>query len=639
MKDTAGFKSYTGFIGDKIQRLGNKEKNFQVLFDFMFEQESNVMAETSRGFRIKKVTYGECKKQTISLAKIIKAKLIDTPCGATVGLYMANSLDWIKCFWAILMCGFNPLLMNAKLPPEQLERVIKDAKVKAIISDGKVFGVNTLIYSELIQSTEQRELDCWGKEVIFTSSGTTGNAKLLFYGAENFYHQISNSIDIMASCPALKRDYKGHLKLLALLPFYHIFGFVAVYIWFGFFARTFVFMKDLTPHTLLSTVKKHNVTHIYAVPMVWETVYKQAIKTIKARGDKTYAKFLKALSTVNKTELLGDIVSKVAFKEIRQNLFGDSIRLLISGGSAISKQAIEFLNAVGYVTVNGYGMTELAITSVERSSKRKERNLCSIGQPFGCVEYKISPNGELLVKSKARASKMICGDKVVVTDYDEWFNTQDMAFYKDGRYYLTGRKDDLIISSSGENINPQVVEDGINVAGIVNKCLIKGQNGAILLVEVDKWVTFENIKNIEEKVIDCLRKMSVSSEIERIIITKDKLLSENEFKLSRHNVSVRLAKGLIRGVEDAQNSTSNDQATDLEKEIIEIFKEVLGEHVEPTAKDDFFTRLNGSSLDYFQMISLVKLRYDLEIEVFEGKGYTTVEQIAKAVEQEKNKAK
>lgn len=637
MKDTAGFKSYTRFIWDKIQRLGKKEKNFQVLFDFMFEQENNIMAETSRGFRIKKVTYGECKNQTIALAKILKAKLIDTPCGATVGLYMANSLDWIKCFWAILMCGFNPLLINSKLPPEQLERVVKDAEVKAIISDGKVFDENTLIFSNLIQCTEQAQLDCWGKEVIFTSSGTTGNAKLLFYGAENFYHQISNSIDIMDSCPALKKDYKGHLKLLALLPFYHIFGFIAVYVWFGFFARTFVFMKDLTPHTLLSTVKKHKVTHIYAVPMVWETLYKQALKTIKGRGDKTYAKFLKALSIVNKTEVLGNIVSKVAFKEIRQNLFGDSVRLLISGGSAISKQTIAFLNAIGYVTVNGYGMTELAITSVERSSKRKERNLCSIGQPFGCVEYKISQKGELLVKSKARASKMICGDNVITTDYNEWFNTQDMALYKDGRYYLTGRKDDLIISSSGENINPQVIEDGVNATGVANKCLIKGQKGAILLVEVDKWVAFESIKDIKESVTECLKKLGVSSEIERIIITKDKLLAENEFKLSRHNVSVRLDKGLIKELEEGQNSKSNIQASHLEKEIIEIFKEVLGEQIEPTVQDDFFTRLNGSSLDYFQMISLVKDRYDLNMEVFEGKGYTTVEQIAKAVEQEKIK--
>ena len=75
LKDLKGFNSLNSFVFDKIKRLNSYEKTFEVLFDFMFEQEDNVFAETSRGFRISTLTYGEVKKQTINFAKKLKKQL------------------------------------------------------------------------------------------------------------------------------------------------------------------------------------------------------------------------------------------------------------------------------------------------------------------------------------------------------------------------------------------------------------------------------------------------------------------------------------------------------------------------------------------------------------------------------------
>ncbi len=627
IKDIANFNNLKHFVADKIERFKSKEKSFSVLFDFMFEQEKNVMAETTNGFRISKTTYGECKERTILLAKKLKRLLSGVGAREIVGLYMDNSLDWIQAFWAILMCGYNPLLMNLRLPDEQLEVALKDADVKAVISDGKAFSVNTILYQDILEKTETDSLDDWGDEIYFMSSGTTDNVKLCAYTPENFYYQVSNSLDIVKTCPQVKANCEGYIKLLALLPLYHVFGFIAVYIWFGFFSRTFVFLRDLNPQTILNTVKKHKVTHIFAVPMVWETIYKQAIKTIRARGDKTYNKFLKAKALISKKQKLGTLLSKIAFKEIREKIFGDSIRFLISGGSSISTDTLEFLNAVGYFTVNGYGMTEVAITSVETSKKRKERNLASIGLPFGCAQYKISDSGELLVKSKARASKIITNKKVIISDVDEWFNTSDMAYIKDGRYYLTGRKDDLIISSSGENISPQMVEDVIKFDEITEKCLVKSENGAVLILQLSGWLPANKLKKLEQKVLDCLKESKFYSEVKKIFFTRTKLVDKNEFKVSRTKIAKKLALNQLEEI-DVKKASEENKNSELEAELINIFKEVLGEDVVVGVEDDFFIQLNGSSLDYFELVSTIKDRFNLRQNAFEGMGFTTVKQFA-----------
>ncbi len=599
----------------------------------MFEQGDNVFAESSVGFKMKRITYKESKLNAILRAKKLKAMLGELEKGACVGLYMANNHRFIECFWAILACGFNPVLLNTKFSNEQIEKVLVSGSVKAVVSDSKEFSLKTLKIDEVDGFPSTADLDCWGEEVYFTSSGTSDNVKLCAYTAESFINQISNSMAIMKNCPQIESHYKGELKLLALLPFYHVFGFIAVYIWFGFFARTFVFLLDFTPQTLLKTVKKHDVTHIFAVPMVWETIYKQAIKKIKALGDKEYNKFNKALTYVNNHERLGTAVSKSAFKEVRQGLFGESIRFLISGGSAISENAMKFFNGIGYFTVNGYGMTELGITSVETSKKRRERNLCSIGAPFGSAEYKINDNGELLVKTNTRAVKIIKGNEVTVSNLNEWFNTKDIALIKGGRCYLLGRSDDVIISSSGENINPQTVEDAIKIEEIAKKSLVKSPEGAVLVLQANSWLPSEKVIKIKEEVIRQLKAVNVETEVKKIVITKTKLLAENDFKVSRAKVSKRL-QNLELELLGEDKKQDFEEVSELDAELIKLLKGVIGEGVEVSATDEFFSTLNISSLEYFEFILEVKERYNLKANAFEGNPLTTVKQISAYIMEE-----
>jgi len=631
MQGIDGMKDMDRFVQAKLDRLSAKELNYQSLFESMFEQEKNIMAERIvKGFRVEQTTYGAAKTAALALAKKLKARLSAVPSGAVVGIGMDNSLEWLEVFWALLACGYKPLLINLRLSDAQLAQAFCDSGAQAVVSDGKTYALPTVMLENLADGAEEAELGEWGTEVYFMTSGTTDRVKLCVYTAENFYHQIAASLSIFQECPQIKSGYEGCLKHLALLPFYHVFGFVAVYLWFGFFARTFVFLQDLAPATLLRTIKKCKVTHIFAVPMVWEAVAKAAKKNVRERGEKTYAKFEKALRFANKNRCIGGAVAKSAFKEVRAGLFGDSICCMISGGSAISQETLALFNGLGYYFVNGYGMTELAITSVCVAQHRDERNLGSIGHPFRGIEYKVGDDKVLYVRTKARACRIISGDKVTVTDYDEWFSTDDVAECRNGEYYLLGRMDDVIISSSGENVNPQSVEDEICIEGVANKALVKGKDGAILVLEIGSWKPVDELKRIEDEAQEILKKVNLATECKRIVLTRDKLVEANEFKVSRKHIAKRLLAGEITPI-DLDEKTAAAEWGPLEEELAVILAAALDNGIAVRPGMDIFKDLNATSLDYFAFMSEVLDRYELPQAALEENLFTTVEDVAEFV--------
>ncbi len=636
LTNIAGFRNIDEYVQNKIARYAAKEKNFETLFSFMFSERDNVMAELSDGFRIKKITYGECADKIEAISGKVEEMLSIAPKGSIIGLYMSNSIQWIQTFWAILMSGYRPLLINSRMNTETLEKTLEAYQVAAVLSDGKNFQKPTFPVSDIFQTESKGKASAkaWGEEVLFMSSGTSNNVKLCAYTGENFFYQICDSVDIIRRCPQMKKHYEGELKILALLPFYHVFGFIAVYLWFGFFSRTLVFLKELHAQTLLNTIKKHKVTHIFAVPLIWETIYKTALQKIRARDEKTYRKFQKALTFVSKTECVGSLLANAAFKEIRDNLFGESICFLITGGSGISKDALSFFNGIGYHMANGYGMTEIGITSVEISMKRKMRNQGSVGAPFGCTEYSLSDSGELLVRGKTMATRVMQNGEDKQTDFGAWFNTRDLAVCKDGKYYLQGREDDLIVCKNGEKINPELLESSLKVSGVEDLCLFTdGQGKPTLLLSVTNCFSAEKLRFVHAEALKALEKAQLKDEVQNVALTMDKLLEGNDFKVSRKKIATRYKEGKFNLINYQQAEAYTQQLLSaLEKELCACFAQVLQTDVkEIHTNADFFTDLGGSSLDYFALIDTIKNQLNVELAISEDERLSTVEQFYQAI--------
>ena len=633
LTNIAGFKNIDAYIEDKINRFSKEEKTFKTLFSYMFSERDNVLAEISDGYRIKKITYGECSDKILSLTGSFSNALNNVKKGSIVGLYASNSVEWIMSLWALLACGYSPLLLNAKLSDAILEETILEYDVKAVVSDGKTFSTNTKKISDIFSlEVDSLPQDEWGGEILFMSSGTTGKVKLCAYTAENFYYQICDSVSIIKASPMIKEHYEGELKNLALLPFYHVFGFIAVYLWFTFFSRTLVFMKDFRAETLLNTIRKHKVTHVFLVPLVWEKIYESALKKIKAMGDKTYKKFSKAEKISLSGGVVGNVIKKCALKSVRDGLFGDSIKFLITGGSSIDPKTIEFFNAIGYHMANGYGMTEIGITSVDVSTKAKSLIRRSIGKPLGCTEYKITDKGTLSIKGRARANCIYIGKDAFMTDYDAWFDTNDVAELIDDKFYLRGRYDDLIVLDNGENLNPEIVERLVKPSDASNVALIlDGDGKCTLLVSVTITKTVAFLKDVLEKTKDLISKNKLDGEIKRVLLTTDDLILAGDFKLSRKKIATRLKNGEFNLFDPNRIVSREEEFSQIESLVKDCFLTVLGENVKVLPEDDFFTDLGGTSLDYFALIDEIVRQFGVDEKLLQESGATTVKKFAEII--------
>lgn len=624
-----GFKRVNQYVRNKISRLGAEDKCFATLYRYMFSERKNIFAEMSDGFRIKQVSYGECADGISRIAAALSERTADIRQDAIVGLYMDNSVEWIQIFWSILMCGYRPLLLNLRMDDSILEGIIQQYDVAAVISDGAQFCVKTILARELTQAQSSAPTpNVWADEVIFMSSGTTDNVKLCAYKGQNFYYQICDSVKIIEQCPQIKKYYEGSIKLLAFLPFYHVFGFIAVYLWFAFFARTFVFLKDNSPQTLLDTIRRHKVTHIFSVPLMWETIYKEARKAIRARGKRTEAKFIRALKLAPS---LGRGFAKFAFKEVRENIFGESVRFMISGGSAISVEVLSFFNGIGYHLVNGYGMTEIGITSVEISKNRKCIVGGSVGRPFGYTEYDLASSGELLARGKATAGRILLNGQERVMNDDEWFATGDLAQRKNGRYYILGRKDDLIVGANGENINPELVEKDFGVDGCTEVCLIADKSGApVFIASVSRRLPADALRKISADIASSLANKKII--VNKIVLTTDRLLGENDIKINRRKIAARYQREELHTVDFSNLDNYVEQTlSQLEEDVRNCFAETLGRQAQEISVDgNFFTDYGGSSLDYFVLLDKLK-KIGVELSDMKQSSLATVRDICNNV--------
>lgn len=606
------FKTIKKFINDKLNRLSTIDNSFDSLFPLMFENETNVFFEESNGYKIKKTTYKEAKENINLIAKNIRNRLNNQAQPASIGIYLDNSHYWIEVFWAILKAGYNPLFMNMRLDDASLKYALDATNAVMVISDTKTFSVQTLKVEELLTKCDGELNNKFGTELYVMSSGTTNNIKICAYTAEEIINVIAQSEYVIGQSKLVQKHYDGELKLLAFLPFYHIFGFVAVYLWFGFYSRTFVKLNDLNPSTIQNTIMRHHVTHVFAVPLFWQRTYEAAIKEIKSKGDKTYNKFLKGIKLANKP-IIGGLIRRKAMKQVRDGLFGDSISYMITGGSMISKDVLTFFNSIGYHLSNGYGMSEIGITSVELSNNQKILNNASVGVPLPGIEYKIDENNELSVRSKTLANYIISGKDKIITK-GNWFSTHDLARKEKDRYYLLGREDDLVVSITGENLNPNLVEEKLMVNNVNALCLINGRDNKtpILLVSINKYLKPELSKRLQEELKAKIKENNLDQQIGKIELIAEPFIKGDEFKINRKRLEQDYYNGAL-SVYSAEN-LSNDEDDEISFRIKELFGVALNKTPEEISSDaDFFLDEGGTSLDFFVIVGKIQDEYGVNI--------------------------
>lgn len=631
-------------IKKRLSLLENSNNTLKDIFNIIHEEDSYIFCESTNGYKIKKTTYGECKKYCIKMANYLNKTLANTKKHSFVGLMMENSLEFITTFFGLLMAGYKPVLLNIRLGRNLNSEIINKLKITNVICDNdydldvNLINVKNINYDEINDDFDNFK---WEDEIAISTSATSLNVKICIYDGASICEQIRNTNKLLKDNPMMKKQYNGSIKQLTFLPFYHIFGLMATYFWFSFFGQTFVFLKDFSSDTILRTVQKHKVTHIFSVPMLWHTIYKSLMKEISLRDEKTQKKFYKGIELSNKLQSIcpkfGRFVAKHMFKEIHDKLFGDSISFMISGGSYISKDAIETINGIGYPLFNGYGMSEIGITSVELSKKANIRNLTSIGKPFSKVEYKINAAGQLLVKSKGMCKRIITKDTDVMINHNEYFNTFDLATVdKKNRYYIMGRTDDVVLTEDGEKINPDIIEKNLRFQHVDRFVILGLENGdkhtLSLILEIDKNANQLKINAILEEVNKNLKKLNDNNyHIDKVLYTYNAISSPQAIKVSRKILKKWIAEEIVKlySLSELKEKTIED-LSELEvklcSEIKNIFGEVLNIDINTIdIKSHFILDLGGTSLEYLTLLVKLEEFYDMKFNLNNECCYSVLE--------------
>ncbi len=459
---------------------------FQTFFETACTEGARDAAVWLENDEITTYSFDDLSRKVAQAAARIHQAGVSAP-GGWVGLAMDTAPDWPVMFWALLKAGRKPILIDPGLEDAPVMHLLKQGDAKALVSRRakNLPGVTVFAPETLLSGEAAPFAGAWADEVALCTSGTTATSRVFVYNGRSLALQVLSIMKEQLEHPIVKES-NGPLRTLCFLPLNHIFGLVTNMTWTFLMGFPQVYLKDRAPQTILSTCQKCKVELIMAVPLLVNslsvTVKKRLAKEKAYRRALVHAMMGISIFAQRISPMMGLSVGKKLFHSINKNLFGDSLRLIIAGGSHTPEEHLRTMHALGYAVIIGFGMTEVGVTSVESKMILKNRLTGSVGWPLSISEYKIRPDGkdenhgELLIRTEARHIARLVDGQVLPPAVDEegYYETGDVVrIGKKGRMYVEGRTKDVIIGESGENIYPDELEDVFSgIDGVDQLCVL-----------------------------------------------------------------------------------------------------------------------------------------------------------------------
>ena len=296
-------------------------------------------------------------------------------------------------------------------------------------------------------------------------------------------------------------------------------------------------------------------TFFLAPPRVWERVYASIWTEIKKRPAVAQRLFYAAIgvgSEAARRKQQGRTVSgwmkpalkmfdKLVYSKIRERL-GGCLRVAASGAAPLSKDLGEFYASFGMPLIEGYGLTEGGVVSLNPIDAPRPG---SIGKPLPGVEVRIADDGELLVKSPSLFSGYYKDpESTAAVLRDGWLYTGDIAeIDSDGYLYITGRKKELIVSSNGKKIYPSRIETLFKSEPVINQIVLIGDKMPYVtaLITVNAQATTDPGEDVKKAVSRVNKQLAGFEQIRKFkILEKDFTIETGELtptmKIRRNRV-------------------------------------------------------------------------------------------------------
>ena len=400
---------------------------------------------------VKEKTYAEYA-QDIRRAAAWFARNIPEVEGKRVVLLSRNCYEYgVNTFGAVL-AGAVLVTMNQKKTWEELEYELGLVEPALILNDGIDYGCRAEL--EAAYGPKLRPMDCYkdtapgeltncvGHDdlmMLMFTSGTTGRSKGVMLSQKNLFSAMPAFLDPFDDVKKYMGWNTDEFSSLSALPMFHISAMTSLVSW------------SITGHSINLC---NNLKYFY--------------RDLGAMHSEVMAVV---------PVLLKSIYSDV-MKGRRDRLNG--LCVLTCGAAMFDPKILSDMMEKGFFVAQMYGLTETCGDGAWNSSQ-EAKYLTSVGHVDLSCEYKLD-DGELCM----RGDPIMLGyykdpeGTAEVIDADGWFHTGDIArVEEDGYMYLTGRKKNVIILDSGENVNPEELEKLLVPCADIQECIVKEKDKKI----------------------------------------------------------------------------------------------------------------------------------------------------------------
>ena len=425
--------------------------------------------------------------------------------GDQIALAGRNSANWAVAFLATLAYGAVAVPILHEFTADQMHNIVNHSDAKLLfvgdvvatqIDPTKMPGLEGIIYipdyslvlSRTDKLTYAREHlnEMFGKKfpkyfrkehvsykaedsantmaMINYTSGTTGFSK----GVMIPYRALWSNYDFANNVLADKLSIGDNV--ISILPMAHMYGMAFEFL-FEFLTGLHIFYLSRIPSPAIIAQAFSEVKPkvIIAVPLVIEKIIK---KKVFPKIQNNRMRLLLNMPVINKK------VNEKICEQVRA-AFGGQFYEVIIGGAAFNKEVELFLHRIGFQYTVGYGATECAPIISYADYKTFVPGSC--GRPVVHMEVKIDSHdpenvpGEILARGLNVMLGYYKNEEATQNTLDKegWYHTGDLGTMDaEGNIFIKGRSKNMLLSSNGQNIYPEEIEDQLNSLPMVMESVV-----------------------------------------------------------------------------------------------------------------------------------------------------------------------
>ncbi|MBK9261584.1 MAG: AMP-binding protein [Polyangiaceae bacterium] len=437
-----------------------------------------------------RTTYRELRDGMLETAARLAA--IGVRPGDKVILSGDNQPAWPVAYFGILRAGAIAVPIDPALEARQIGNIVRSSGAKVALWDATVeakggrgaralhpeltvYDLATFADPDAPASLTAPDLQINGSDIasIIYTSGTTGDPKGVMLSHDNFTALVAALGPIF---PLAQHD-----RALSVLPLHHTFEFTCGMLLPLSRGTRIIYVGELSGERVSKGLQQGRITAMVGVPALWQLLERRIVARVKEQGPAAAAVFDWGLEL---NRMLGDKagmnLGRMFFGSVHDAL-GGNVRYLISGGAALPKDTANVFRGLGLPLSEGYGLTEAApVLTVAKASPKLRPG--TVGKPIPNVEIKIAnPDANGVGEIHARGPNVMLGyagneeATAATIDADGWLHTGDLGkFDKRGQLVIVGRKKDVIVTTSGENVYPDDVENMLGGTPHVRELAIVG---------------------------------------------------------------------------------------------------------------------------------------------------------------------